>query len=217
MQAMSPAASRRPSRLQPSKGDRRQQALSDAAERLLATGRFTSASVAELAAEAGISRAAFYFYFASKQDLLGAVIAAALAGFERRLTGQLDAGSGVPGGGPAALVAGTVRAATDLWWEHRVVLMASVELGADLPEVYDRNMATIADVGRVTVSLLGAASADGSSSGSDTVHRTVRALILMTERNFYDLARRSASRVEYDELCDLLTTIWLRALGLAEG
>ena len=93
------------------------------------------------------------------QDLLGAVIVSAVAGLERRLDGvRSEAGDQ----GPAALVAETLRAATDLWWEHRVVLLASVELGVSLPEVYERNMAAIGDVGALTVSLLqGAAGVQG--------------------------------------------------------
>ena len=185
----------------PTKGDRRERALLTAAERLLGEGRFEEASVADLAGAAGISRATFYFYFGSKQDLLAATIEAAVADLEARLAGE-------PASGPEATVpeavGGTVRAAADLWWEHRVVLRASVELGSASPEVYARNRRSIDRVSRLTADLLGDASA----------LPTVTALVLMTERSFYDLAREERPRGAYDELADLLVAIWLRALDL---
>lgn len=184
----------------PTKGDRRERALLAAAERLLGEGRFDDASVADLAGAAGISRATFYFYFGSKQDLLAATIEAAVSDLESRLAPN-------PAGRPDApvpeVVGGTVRAAADLWWEHRVVLRASVELGSASAEVYARNRRSIDRVSRLTADLFG----DASSLP------TITALVLMTERSFYDLAREERPRADYDELADLLVTIWLRALG----
>lgn len=197
----------------PSKGDLRQQALVDVAGRLLASHQFAEAQISDLAREAGLSRASFYFYFASKQALLSAVIADALSGFRQLLGDQLE---GAELRSPAELIAGTVRAATDLWWEHQVVLVASVELGAELHDVYDRNMGTIADMGDRTVSLLRKAGHFRDLTHEREAAELVTALILMTERNFYDLARRSAAREEFDEWRAILTTIWLRALESAE-
>ena len=185
----------------PTKGDRREQALLGAAERLLANGRFGDASVAELAAEAGISRATFYFYFSSKQDLLAAAIESAVGELESRLVEP----PGASADGPVSdTVRGTVRAAADLWWEHRVVLCASVELGSSMPEVYARNRQSIDRVSELTNELVG---------GDASTRPTVTALILMTERSFYDLARDTHPRTAYDELADVLAAIWLRALG----
>ncbi|MDP9027569.1 MAG: TetR/AcrR family transcriptional regulator, partial [Actinomycetota bacterium] len=74
----------------PSKGDRRERALLDAAARLLEAGRFAGASVSEIAEEAEISRAAFYFYFASKQALLASLIDEAVSEFNARIVDVLD-------------------------------------------------------------------------------------------------------------------------------
>ena len=210
---MTPSPSRRTER-GPTRGDLREQALVAAAERLLESGTFAQAQVSDLAREAGLSRASFYFYFASKQALLSEVIAAAVSDFRHLLGEQLE---GADGRSPAELVTGTVLAAVDLWWEHRQVMVSSVELGGELPEVYDRTMETIADVGARTISLLRKAGHFEKPSDEALTARTVTALIMMTERNFYDLARHSSDRLAYDELGALLTAIWLRALGIAGG
>jgi TetR/AcrR family transcriptional regulator, ethionamide resistance regulator len=185
----------------PTKGDRRELALVAAATEHLTSGTFESVSVADLAAEAGISRATFYFYFTSKQDLLAATIEQAVAELESRLADVPPAA----GARTDEVVAGTVRAAADLWWEHRVVLCASVELGSASPEVYDRNRLSIDRVSLLTNDLIG---------GDDGSARTITALVLMTERSFYDLARDDHPRAAYDDLADTLTTVWLRALGV---
>lgn len=211
---MSSIAPRRSRRTELAKGDRRELALLKAAERLLDSGGFESASVAELASAADLSRASFYFYFASKQALLSAVIAAAVADFEGRLADQL---AGAQGRSPAEVIADTVRGAADLWWHNRAVLVASVELGSTIPEVHERNMETIAAVGDTTVSLLESSGHITTGVERETTRTMVLALILMTERNFYELARASAPRTAYDEQCMLLTTIWQRALGTLVG
>src|SRR3954449_6669940 len=58
-----PRRSRRP------EGEARE-ALLAAAERLLAERKLDEITVADLLAEAGVSRASFYFYFASKHDVV---------------------------------------------------------------------------------------------------------------------------------------------------
>ena len=205
-----PVSSRRSERGRPPKGDRRERALLDAAERLLTTGDFDSSSVADLAEAAGISRATFYFYFASKQALLSAAVADAVSGLE----GRLDAQRADDAGTPAERVAATVHAAAELWRQHRVVLMASVELGATMPDVYQRGMESIARVTELSVALLTAAGHPEAVGDPGATARVVAALVLMSERNFYDLARTSSRPADYDALVAVLTTIWLRALGL---
>ena len=57
-------------RRRPRKGDLKEQAILDTAERLLAERSFDQIGVDELARGAGISRPTFYFYFESKQAVL---------------------------------------------------------------------------------------------------------------------------------------------------
>lgn len=212
---MASATSRRAGRRDgPSKGDRREHALVAAAERLLAAGRFRDASVADLAREANISRASFYFYFASKQALLAAVIDEAVRQFNARILRELDTDDDRP---PAELVAATILAARDLWWEHADVLCASVELGAAMPEVYDRTMANVAVVRRPTTALLQRHGRVPEADDAEEAERLVTALILMTERNFYDLMRGDPTTTARDALTARLMRIWQRAFGLDTG
>jgi TetR/AcrR family transcriptional regulator, ethionamide resistance regulator len=197
----------------PTKGDRREGALLDAAESLLESGDFASVSVADLAERADISRATFYFYFASKQALLGAVVARAVHDLEQRLIDQSDPQAGTP----AERVTRTVQAAADLWHEHRAVLLASVELGTTMPEVYDRGMSSIAAVADLTLGVLRAAGHEAATVEPERTEQLVTALVLMSERNFYDLARTSTVRADYQRLAAVLALIWLRALGLEPG
>ncbi len=209
----SDVAPRRAQRVErPSKGDRRERALLDAASRLLATGRFSDASVGDLAEEAEISRASFYFYFASKQALLASLIDEAVSDFNARIAGVLDTDvSSVP----ADAVRATVEAAAELWWEHRAILLASVELGTSIPEVYERTMDNFAIVVAPTVELLQRHGRVPEAESLEDATRLVMILILMTERNFFDLVRGTPTEAERDALTERLATVWLRAFGLA--
>ena len=203
-----PRRSARPDR--PTKGDRRERGLIEAAERLLGEGTFEQASVTDLAQAAGISRANFYFYFVSKQALLASVIDEAVEQFNARIAAQLAPAENQP---PALLIQATVEAAADLWWEHRTVLLASVELGAHIPEVYERTMSNVAVVRAPTVALLRRHGRVPEAADHDESERLVTALILMTERNFYDLMRTDPTRAEHQQLTERLTRIWQRAFG----
>lgn len=80
---VSPAV-RPPRRRAPSKGDRREQAILDAARSLLEQMSLSQVTIDALACAAGISRSSFYFYFDSKQ----AVLAALLEGLSAELAAE---------------------------------------------------------------------------------------------------------------------------------
>ncbi len=206
------APRRTPRADRPSKGDRRERALLDAAARLLESGRFASASVSEIAEEAEISRAAFYFYFASKQALLASLIDEAVSDFNAEIVNLLDADRFAE---PADAVRATVEAAAQLWWDHRTVLLASNELGFAIPEVYERGMQNFAIVRAPTVELLQRYGQVPEARNSDDATRLVMILMLMTERNFLDLVRGEPTLADRAALTDALATVWLRAFGLA--
>src|SRR3569623_3306793 len=109
--AESATARRRP---QSSRGDVREAALLEIAEGLLRDGRFEAASIADIASEAGITRSAFFFYFASKQALLERLIETTLDELiDRRLPGL---GGGDPP--PAARLNGFLHGVAAMWAEH---------------------------------------------------------------------------------------------------
>ena len=196
----------------PSKGDLRERELLDAAGRLLAEGTFGAASVSEIATEAGLSRAAFYFYFASKQALLATLLDDAVAAFNRQIHDVVNDDFA----SPAEALRATVRAAAELWWDHRAVLKASVELGTAIPEVYERASANFALVGAPTLELLQRHGTVPEASDRAAATALVTALMLMSERNFFDLMRGKPTAGERDALTSTLQTIWLRSFGLAD-
>jgi TetR/AcrR family transcriptional regulator, ethionamide resistance regulator len=195
----------------PSKGDRRERALLEAAGRMLESGRFSTASIADLADEAEISRASFYFYFASKQALLATLVDEAVSDFNARIVEVLESDDS---SAPAAAVRATVDAAAELWWNHRAILLASVELGTTIPDVYERAMANFAIVRAPTVELLQRHGQVPEAGNRDDATALVMILMLMTERNFFDLLRGSPTLADMHALTERLAMVWLRAFGL---
>jgi AcrR family transcriptional regulator len=195
----------------PSKGDRRERDLLDAAGRLLAKQSFGRASVSEIAREAGLSRASFYFYFASKQALLATLVDDAVRQFNRQIASVVDPEEF---SSPADAVRASVHAAAELWWNHGTVLSASVELGAALPEVYERTMANFAVVRAPSIEILRRHGNVPEAADDDSATALVTALLLMSERNFFHLMRGAPSIAERDALTLTLQQIWLRAFGL---
>jgi len=198
----------------PSKGDLRERALLDAARRLLEQGTFADVSVAEIAQEAHISRAAFYFYFASKQSLLASLVDQAVTDFNSFIVGVGEANDAV---GPAEAIRSTVVAAAQLWWNNSTVLRASVELGAVMPEVYARTIENLEIVRAPTVALLRKYGTVPEARSAEQSAELVRVLTFMAERSLYDLMRGHPTERDRDRLVDQLTTVWLRAFGIDDS
>jgi AcrR family transcriptional regulator len=195
------------------KGDKRERDLLDAAGRLLASASFGAASVGEIAQEAGLSRASFYFYFASKQALLATLLDDAIAQFNGQIASVVNDDRFES---PADAVRATVQAAAELWWEHGVLLKASVELGSAIPEVYERTMANFAVVGAPTIDLFRRDAQVPEAADHSSASALVTALMLMSERNYFHLMRGDPTIAERDSLTLTLQRIWLRSFGLDE-
>jgi AcrR family transcriptional regulator len=206
------ASPRRAQRVEaPSKGDLRERALLAAADRLLGSDKFGTASVTEIAHEAGLSRASLYFSFASKQALLASLLDDAVSRFNNQIASVVE---GPAVGSPADAVRSTVQAAAELWWEHGVVLRASVELGTAIPEVYERTMANFAVVAAPTVELLQRYGTVPEAASDSAASAMVMALMLMTERNYFHLMRGNPTPAERNSLTATMQSIWLRSFGL---
>jgi len=209
MKSNDAAAPRRSDR--PPKGDTRQEALLAAADALLQQGRFSDASVATLAEAAGISRAAFYFYFASKEALLATVLDRAIRGFNDRIATILDPATVTDA---AAAIRASVEAAGELWWQHNAVLCASFELGTRIPEVYERTQKNLAIVQGPTSILLRRVGRVPEAADPKEAAALVLVLIQSAERVLYDLMRGRPTRKQLKSTTDRLARLWLRAFGL---
>ena len=193
------------------KGDLRKRALLDVGQSLLVAGTFADASVSALAEAAGISRAGFHFYFASKHAMLASVINRAVEQFNAEIAAVLAPERQQR---PGDAVRATIEAAARLWWDHGAVQVAAFELGAALDEVYERTMENFAIVRDPTVALLLRVGTVPEAEDPAEAERLVMALILMSERNFYDLMRGDPSPADRDALVARLTRIWTRAFGV---
>jgi len=93
-----------------------------AARGLLATHRYADLSVTTILAEAGVAKGSFYFYFASKEDLLAALV-------EQAVAGGLDAAQAwtTTTEDPVVALREGVAAGARLWQRQAPVLRAIVE------------------------------------------------------------------------------------------
>jgi AcrR family transcriptional regulator len=99
-------------------------AIFDATEKLLAQHSLRDLSVAQIIAEAGLSRATFYFYFGSKfsvaASLLGRITDETFELVQPYVSGDRTAP-------PDELLARSLQAAVDIWERHRPTLRATME------------------------------------------------------------------------------------------
>ncbi|MFC0544075.1 TetR/AcrR family transcriptional regulator [Kutzneria chonburiensis] len=192
----------------PSKGDLKQEALLETAERLLATRPLAEIGIEELARGAGISRSSFYFYFESRQAMLLAL----LSRVSDELVTQVVECWLQPQADMRHTVRQSIELAVRMWDEHGAVLLAAQnpdapaeaqEFMADLngrlvaasEEMIERNRAT------------GAAPA-----GPPSAHSMATMLVGMTEHTI----SHNVGALGQAELVDTLTAIWHRAIFAAD-
>jgi TetR/AcrR family transcriptional regulator, ethionamide resistance regulator len=195
-----------------SKGDRRETELLKGAERLLDEGAFDDASVAELAAAAGVSRPTFYFYFASKDALLASVVQAVHHDIAACLLTALD-----QPGEPSEQIAGAIHAAADAWWEHRAAMSAAMQLAQRIPELGARMRESMTDVNRRCTEILLAHGAVPERQSPTRAARLIGTLALMNERVFSHEVPRARTRRELTRTEQSLLAVWTRALGLPQS
>ena len=99
-------------------------AIFDATERLLSEHSLQDISVAQIIAEAGLSRATFYFYFGSKHSVAGSLLA--------RITDEIfqfvqPFVNRSPTESPRDALAQSLQAAIDIWERHRPTLRATLQ------------------------------------------------------------------------------------------
>lgn len=115
---------------EPRKGDLREAAILDAAEELLGAIGYDAMTIADIAARAGITRGALYFYFGSKQEVITALFARTVAVLhEKSRAATEDAASG------AKAIDTAMRRTEDLWREHGVVMRTAIDLAATVPQL----------------------------------------------------------------------------------
>src|SRR5690348_4511630 len=115
----------------PRKGDMREQAILDTAERLLGEQGYEAMTIADIAQGAGITRGALYFYFGSKQDVLTALVARTVDALREKSRAAADDDAAR---GEHAIDEAMLRTEA-LWRQHGVVMRAAIDLASSVPEI----------------------------------------------------------------------------------
>ncbi|MBV9844439.1 MAG: TetR/AcrR family transcriptional regulator [Kutzneria sp.] len=194
----------------PSKGDLKQEAILDTAERLLAVKPLAEIGIEELAAGAAISRSSFYFYFESKQAMLRALVA--------RVSDVLHAevDSWRRDGDARQEIRRGIQAAARMWREHGAVLHAtrSVEASQEIKEFVAGRTSRLVEV---AVAIIDKTRADGlAPAGPPSAEALGAMLVEMTEHCLAMAHARNPTTID-DELVDTLVTVWTRGIFAADG
>nr|WP_296773533.1 TetR/AcrR family transcriptional regulator [Rhodococcus sp. (in: high G+C Gram-positive bacteria)] len=184
------------------KGDLRQRLILDVAEDLLATRGYAETTVADIAEAAGITRPALYFYFASKQEVLIALVARTVQALQEKSGAALTATAPV-----GDIIATALERTVQLWREHGPVMRAATDLGSAIPEINEMWTET-ADVfaGAITETLI----RSGVQAGDGPAEATAlgRAVCWMIERSFYQASRISPE--DLDNAKQTCEAVWLQ-------
>ncbi|MGY1771225.1 TetR/AcrR family transcriptional regulator [Blastococcus sp. SYSU D00813] len=194
-------------RVRRTSGDDRERALLATAERLLEQRPLAEISVDDLARGAGISRSTFYFYFASKEAVVLALLDRVVGEARAARSAALAGAAGARAAWRAALV--TVR---DTFRDHRALTAAATELLAASPEVQALWSSVMEDFVTETAAAIEAERARGAAPPGPPARDLAVALNWMNERVIQlSLAGRQPALAE-DALLDVLLTVWLRAI-----
>ncbi|MBS1676274.1 MAG: TetR/AcrR family transcriptional regulator [Actinobacteria bacterium] len=205
MSASEPVAERPRRPDNPTKGDRREQAILDAAEALLEERGLDPVTVEQIAAGAGISRASLYFYFGSKQEVVTALVARTM-GVTRDDADTLAAEVDVP---PQTTIERSIRRIEKQWLDHGVVMRAAVDNAPSNPEVREIWRGTV----DLYVDLLGdvlvraGVPDDGGPTGARAL---AKGLAWMGERNFYIAS--AISKAEVRRVAETVLAIWFSTI-----
>jgi TetR/AcrR family transcriptional regulator, ethionamide resistance regulator len=189
------------------KGDLREDAILDTAERVLATIGYEAMTIASLTEGAGITRGAFYFYFGSKQEVITALFARTVEVLrEKSRAASQDAAHGM------AAIDTAMRRTEELWLDHGVVMRTAIDLAATIPEL-DTLWTDTADIfiAAITDILVGMGVPPGDEP--DQASALASALCWMIERNFYQASRKSPAAL--DKARQTCTELWRRAAHTA--
>jgi TetR/AcrR family transcriptional regulator, ethionamide resistance regulator len=191
-------------RASPSKGDQRELAILDAAERQIIDVGLDRMTVETIATAAGITRGALYFYFSSKNDVLAALVERIASSIVSEVE-QADASA--PSDPREALRHGVLQTAR-LWHDHGAVMRAAVELSPSVPAIDEHWRAAIAATASTTRrAMVRAGTPD--DDGPRGAAALSRALVWTTERSFYEAVKGGVS---LDEVAETVIHLWSAAL-----
>ncbi|GAA1559864.1 TetR/AcrR family transcriptional regulator [Kribbella lupini] len=180
----------------PRKGDLREKAILDAAEDLLGRESVELMTVESIAKGAGISRAALYFYFGSKLEVLTALVGRTVDA----MTAQADVAQAADAS-VEDVVRASVRHTANSWREHGLVMRAAVDLTPTTPAIRALWTGT---VNRYATAMTEVLTRAGVADPA-----LAEALCWMTERTFY---WASVNGDDLDRTAETCAQIWCATL-----
>jgi AcrR family transcriptional regulator len=187
-----------------------EKAIFAALGRLLDSVPLHDISVGQIIAEAGISRATFYFYFSSKF----AVVSGLLAVVRDELAQAMEPFiTRVPSDPPQAAIRRTLEGAGAVWTEHRPVLRAVAENWHAVPELRAAWLDTVAHFKAAITNEIDAGRAAGHIPPGPDSRQLTALLLWSTERSLY-IAGLGADADLPDEriTVELLIPLWVGAI-----
>lgn len=189
-------------------GDERQDAILVTAEALLDERGFDDISIEDLARGAGISRPTFYFYFASKDEVLLALLDRVITEVEHRVGGlPRDFESD-----PAGAWTRSIGMFVEVFVAHRGVATAAIAARARNDEVrvlWSKSMQSWADF---STDVIRSEQARGAAPGGIDAHDLAVSLNLMNERVITAVLNKESPAIAESRALDVLSTIWIRAI-----
>jgi AcrR family transcriptional regulator len=189
-------------------GDERERAILATFERLLDERSLHEISIDDIARGAGISRPAFYFYFASKEAVL-------LSLFERMLA-EAHATRGDTlerlAEDPPTRLREAITAFYDVFRAHRSVTLAGADARATSAEVRDVWAQVMEAWVLEVATAIEAERARGAAPGGVPARDLAVSLLLMNERVLHTSFAGHAPAVPEDGAVDVLVAIWLGAI-----
>lgn len=192
--------------------DDRERALLAAAETMLTERALDEISVDDLARGAGLSRSAFYFYFASKEQLL-------LTLMERLVGEQIEAEDRAWADLPREPVQAcreVLTASLATWTRHRGIFQAAARArraNSEVGALWERLIENFVDR---TAQFIEHERARGAARLTPPARELSECLVRMNERVFESLTQSpgpdAGSAAQQESTLDALITVWIAAI-----
>lgn len=188
--------------------DDRERAILATAADLFHQRAFHDISVDDLARGAGLSRSAFYFYFASKEQVLLALLHRLV---QEQLLEEQDAPAALASD-PAAVWRAVLGGSYLRWSAHRGVFRAAVQARASSNEVSEVWNGFLDHFVNRTATAIDAERARGAAPHNGPARDLAVYLVRMNERMFESVADELQPTVDEDRMIDGLVRVWLSAI-----
>lgn len=192
------------------RGDQRRADLLRALHIQLQTQPFDQINIADISADAGVSRSAFYFYFTDK----AAAVAALAADMHAETTAATDL-LFVRSASPRERITGSIRATFAAWARHRHVfraILAARQHNPEVREVWDAARASL--VAPIAAMIDEDRDAGIAPPGPDSV-TLATVLLELNERSLEQLGVGTGPGA--DERINTLVEVWFRAIYTGGG